>query len=45
MDISKPVLAISNVPFIISGKISVSPKKISLINPTINAIIKKAIQI
>jgi hypothetical protein len=43
-EISKPVFAISKVPFIISGKIPVSPKKISRISPMINAMMKNATQ-
>jgi hypothetical protein len=35
----------SKVPPIIAGKISVSPKKISLIRPRTKAMMKKAIQI
>jgi hypothetical protein len=44
-DISKPVLAISKVEFIIWGKMSTSPKKISLTSPITNAIRKKNIHI
>ncbi len=43
-DISNPVLAMSKVLFIISGKIDTSPMKIKRNSPTIKAMIKNATQ-